>query len=519
MSSHLHDPTRTGGSLGLRGPSLDLPGTFLDPPVAVGTILPYHSLSAAQLVTATVTGLRTAGCSILESWTRPRPAGPPTYVHGLVISTPAKALLPTVLGGTASAVDFDLSDDMTSTVLRLHTSSPSRASAHPVDPSNLGFATPTALPPMRSALDAEHNATSPNATTPAQTRAFVQAERTRGGGGGGRGGGGGGGESGGPDGDRGPSPPPLPLPLDASDGKATQSHIHGLIVNSQAAETAAAVITRIGSTYSLTLMAIRAIVGAPAHPESILAFPPVILVEAARSSRMQEMGLAILRQSAIAAAPLAGATGADSARFLAAGFDRACAQLLEDGDITLEMDPLAVALGLVPLMPLALHLWFRGHRPGASAVPDIIRQAQSLTFMNRGSFDPRASFYDFLDADSAALRDHLDFDIDAVMGHLVRAICEPPPLSWPPSVRRDLSPHGPCGVTPSANAIRSSSVPPTPQGPTGTHAPTSRLSSPTSLALATLMVGASTCARPALHRNPHPPPASPSPRPSTPTLP
>ena len=67
------------------GPS----ASFVEPPVATGTILPYHALSFPQLVVSTFSGLRAAGCALLDSWKPASPGQSPP----LTLSSPSRIQL------------------------------------------------------------------------------------------------------------------------------------------------------------------------------------------------------------------------------------------------------------------------------------------------------------------------------------------------------------------------------------------------------------------------------------------
>ena len=89
--------------------------------------------------------------------------------------------------------------------------------------------------------------------------------------------------------------------------------------------------------------------------------------------------------------------------------------------MTFDLDPLEMALGLLPLLPLALFIWFRAHRHTTSGPSELARIAASLSFTVNGAFDPRASFHDFRLAFATALAERIEFNTDEIMGHLLRA--------------------------------------------------------------------------------------------------
>ncbi len=108
---------------------------------------------------------------------------------------------------------------------------------------------------------------------------------------------------------------------------------------------------------------------------------------------MQEMGHSLFRQFALAEAAAAGELGAKASFRLGAGFDTACATVIERGAFTLDIDPLEMLLGDVPLLQLGI-LIPRSPRPGPSSHENA---TEDLTFLSEGAFVARAAFRPYLD--------------------------------------------------------------------------------------------------------------------------
>jgi hypothetical protein len=79
-------------------------------------------------------------------------------------------------------------------------------------------------------------------------------------------------------------------------------------------------------------------------------------------------------------------------------------------------------LGVLPVLQLAMHLWYRDHVPPRLGASRLEQAAASLTLVTAGRFTPRAAFRPFLTAYSAAKQHGESFNTDAIMNELMRAI-------------------------------------------------------------------------------------------------
>ncbi len=118
---------------------------------------------------------------------------------------------------------------------------------------------------------------------------------------------------------------------------------------------------------------------------------------------------------------MTGEAGAEAAFRIGDGFDAECADLISRGTFTLDLDPLEMLLEVVPVLQLALHLWYRDHVPPRLGPSRLEQAAAALTLDTAGRFTPRA-FRPFLTAYSAAKMHGDSFNTDIVMNELMRAI-------------------------------------------------------------------------------------------------
>ena len=85
---------------------------------------------------------------------------------------------------------------------------------------------------------------------------------------------------------------------------------------------------------------------------------------------------------------------------------------------------MGVVLGVLPLLPLALHFWFLGHVPSAAVLSPVVTAAEKMVFVCNGQLDFAADLITLKEAyagvDSSAGEDA--FDVNLAYGHLVRSI-------------------------------------------------------------------------------------------------
>ena len=188
---------------------------------------------------------------------------------------------------------------------------------------------------------------------------------------------------------------------------------------------AQAYLSEVAAACPLIREAVRASAfqGLVVPPKADLAdFPTSALTEAATALGLQRAGLRLLSTSAQAGASHAGARGTRAVAQLGDGFDLYASRLIEDGMVRIALSPEDVALGVLPLLPLALHLWFRFHTPSAAAPSSVVSLAEKMVFMRRGQLDFSADLDELNIAFAQATGTEDDFDLPLAYGNLVRSM-------------------------------------------------------------------------------------------------
>ncbi len=146
----------------------------------------------------------------------------------------------------------------------------------------------------------------------------------------------------------------------------------------------------------------------------------MVLAEAAAELRSQLGAYGILRESARAAAAGTGEGGALAADNLGSAFDAEAAAAIMMGDVTVDLTPEKVFLGVIPLLSMAFFVWFREHHPETSAGSSALVHA--LDLCPGGSFALRRGLTAFLQAyhDAGATREDFDIDLVASFGPSAR---------------------------------------------------------------------------------------------------
>ena len=151
-------------------------------------------------------------------------------------------------------------------------------------------------------------------------------------------------------------------------------------------------------------------------------FPPIVLAEAASALRNQLGAYVILRESARAAAAGSGVGGTIAAEILGEEFDSEAAAAIDNDTILLDLTPEEFVLGVLPIMSMALYVWFREHRPGPQALAAVITAAQATDLCPGGVFNLHDGLAGFIKAYAAARASDEDFNIDLVYHALARAV-------------------------------------------------------------------------------------------------
>jgi hypothetical protein len=133
-----------------------------------------------------------------------------------------------------------------------------------------------------------------------------------------------------------------------------------------------------------------------------------------------------LSTSAQTGASHAGARDTRAVAQLGDGFDLHASRLIKDGLVRIALSPEDIALGVLPLLPLALHLWFRFHTSSAAAPSMVVSLAEKMVFVRGGKLDFSADLDKLNDAYALAAGAEDDFDLQLAYGHLHP---RPPPSS------------------------------------------------------------------------------------------
>ena len=166
------------------------------------------------------------------------------------------------------------------------------------------------------------------------------------------------------------------------------------------------------------------------EPRVLSDFPTLALVEAAQAARLQAHGYTILKESATAGAPAGGPAGVEAAYVLNHLFDCAASEAIREGDIVLDISPLEATLGVLPLLLLALHFWYRLHSAQGAAGSEVLKAAVKLCLSPGGTFDPRKGLSPFRAAWATAAGQEAILPCHEVYQALARVIAAAPSGDW-----------------------------------------------------------------------------------------
>ena len=205
-----------------------------------------------------------------------------------------------------------------------------------------------------------------------------------------------------------------------------QTHIKAARSNDQARARAFAELSISEVRFPLVGEALRDECGADA-PAVMADFPAVALEEAATAFGFQLPGLHILHASAKVHT---------SARhnlvtsYLSDRFDEKASDLIRDRKVKFDLNPLELAMGCYPILQLALQLYYMHHSPIAPSSSPIVEIAKSVKLLKGTVFNPARGLDAFFAAHAAARADKLDYDYNAVFGHLVHAVNDTSGVSY-----------------------------------------------------------------------------------------
>ena len=220
------------------------------------------------------------------------------------------------------------------------------------------------------------------------------------------------------------SPAPSRTPSGSSirgmDMAREQQHLLASAQSAGLASDAIAILSAFPVRFPLIYRALLKSCGG-SSPAVLSDFSLLALVPAVQAARQQEWGLDQLRGAVTRTAASAGDAGTAAVQaFADHTFDFNGAQAITQGDVALELSPLDMCLGVLPLTQLAVHLWLQYHsyKPVDSTV--LVELARSVTFVVNGRLDPAMGLARFLPAWAQTLGAEAEFphvDVHCLLMH------------------------------------------------------------------------------------------------------
>ena len=189
--------------------------------------------------------------------------------------------------------------------------------------------------------------------------------------------------------------------------------------------TATGLIRSLWEQYPLITSAMREMQGL-SEPTVLSDFPTLTLVEAAYAARLQAHGYTILKESAMAGAPAAGAAGVEAATALDSQFDFNASEAIIREQIILDISPLEATLGVLPLLQIGLHFWYQLHSEQTAAGSEVLKAATRINLSPGGRFDPRKGLTSFRAAWASAAGEKAVLPHHEIYCALIRSIAAAP---------------------------------------------------------------------------------------------
>ena len=188
---------------------------------------------------------------------------------------------------------------------------------------------------------------------------------------------------------------------------------------------ALAVFTKLEVAYPLIQEALAAKTGAPSldvlarRRESL---PEAALIDLAVGQTYQKLAFDILSLSA-AKEGAGGPKRASAARSLGSNFDYMGARCIRAGDCAVELSEAEKAVGYLPLLHIALCVWYAEHAYSPEdSVGGFLAAAKKLSFTKAGTFDPKEDMDFLVLAKQKAASARERFDPDLVYRAILRAV-------------------------------------------------------------------------------------------------
>ena len=346
-------------------------GDTLLPALSVVT-LQYHTLPPEKLVARTVAGLMQAGIP-LSALGRVTGIRSVTVTGCIVLNAMAREHLPSQLGGVAASfAGSPATHDLIDTFLQ------------------------------HSPLASRHHKLSPFSTlrvTELESTIFSMSVES-------------------------PVPPRAPSGLSLRGVDMAREHQH-IMASAQCVSLTSDAIA-ILSSYPIRFPLIyRALLKAcgGGTPAVLSDFSLLALVPAVQAARQQEWGLDMMRTAVVRDATSAGEAGTEAVQaFADHTFDLNASRALRDGVVSIEVSPLDVCLGVLPLAQLGLHLWLHHHSFSPVDSTVLLELARSVSFASGGRLDPTAGLALFMPVWAQTLGAELDIPHAEVHCLLVRAL-------------------------------------------------------------------------------------------------
>ena len=143
--------------------------------------------------------------------------------------------------------------------------------------------------------------------------------------------------------------------------------------------------------------------------------PLLALLPAWQAAQLQEHGLQLLAASATEAAPGAARPGVRAREAFATGaFDLLASEAIDDLAVDIDVAPLDLCAGVLPIAQLALHLWLKFHVFLEAETKELEKLAQGVSFVRDKVLDPHAGLSEFLPAWGIALGEAAEFSATGV---------------------------------------------------------------------------------------------------------
>ncbi len=222
---------------------------------------------------------------------------------------------------------------------------------------------------------------------------------------------------------------PRPRPDGPVDMTREQSSLEATAKNMGLKSDSITALLRYPITYPLIARALLAQSGGTdgARPAVLEDFSLLALLPAALAAKAQEFGLLQLRTAAARSAGAAGAPGARALRALSVDtFDLLASDAIETGEVGIDVLPLDLCLGVLPLTQLGLHFWYKFHSFRPSEASALLAAARSISFVVNGALDPGPGLLPFLPLWQTALGTDDEVPHEEIYFALVEALHRDP---------------------------------------------------------------------------------------------